>query len=74
MNPPAFRQLPAGPRSAPSALPWLAATLAERSWAALASNRADLVLFQREMVSLRSMLPSACAASPLCSMSMTRSG
>lgn len=32
-------------------LPWLAATLAERGWAALASNRADLVLFQREMVS-----------------------
>ncbi|WP_417069646.1 glycosyltransferase [Niveibacterium terrae] len=32
-------------------LPWLAATLAERSLAALKGNEADLVLFQREMVS-----------------------
>lgn len=32
-------------------LPWLAATLAERSLAALEGNAADLVLFQREMVS-----------------------
>lgn len=34
-----------------SRIPWLAATLAERGWAAARGNRADLVIFQREMVS-----------------------
>ena len=32
-------------------LPWLAATLAERSFAALGGNACDVALFQREMVS-----------------------
>ncbi|MCL2657538.1 MAG: glycosyltransferase family 4 protein [Betaproteobacteria bacterium] len=39
------------PRSNWSRLPWLAATLGERSLAALKGNAADVAFFQREMVS-----------------------
>jgi len=44
-------------------LPWLAATLAERAFAATAANTADVVLFQREMVSTLA-LPEYCCRTP----------
>lgn len=48
-RPARFGSYPPGPGLV--RLPWFAATLAERAWAAASANDADVVLFQREMVS-----------------------
>lgn len=59
-RPARFGAYPPGPGF--QRLPWLAATLAERALAALKSNAADVVLFQREMVSTLALTERLCRA------------
>lgn len=50
------------PESRIQRLPWLAMTLAERAYAAATANAADVVMFQREMVSTLSLPEYLCRA------------